>query len=1358
MSDLQSDHLKDLLTYHTALKQFLSVSNAPAKSNPKRAAKAREKLLKLSATQFYELSTDVYDELERRIDESREEPDFLLPKSSFHPKRNEAREKLGSLQQGRFRDLVSDIFYEIERREYHKPQPQLQQQQQHGKNSSVPSVAVKGSRTGIQQDTHSSPRSNRYSKQSLDQRNSPGSNRGSDNSSKNGVVGLQSTTVIPTKAELAWSSDSEDEESLNQNQGERKQQQHQQQQQSRGSINGKRISKSSMHSSHSNTESPNKYHQQKRYSDQSSINRQSYGSEKDLVGEMHDSSQHGKRSSHQLNRGLSVLKNDKQRDIQLLMDEATKMDNVITQLEQKNAILQSKSDKFQHETKNLEIHIQTLRSKISALEDEIAVKDKKLKVSDDTTSNSNGNRDIKTINATRDLEINNSPNNIDQGALDDMRREVLDWRSKFEDLKLKKIEDLLSLDSISENSVSSLLTISGLIPIGIVRLLRDSIQSFLIFLNKSSNVSRVENNEKIDVNILFDHISKISNISGKIASFAPDSEKSDLIRASISHSITSARYYALYSEFLPKLIVESAVSEVAFSICDLISDVKLNKDKTKYDSSEFSMPDTISKDDEDESHKISPVRPLRMTKKIGETPTSQSSKTIEAPSSSSTANTPRPLNLTINTQGANSLDKSFTSGTSAKKPIQGLNGLTSPISKATKRSSGIVDNEGSPSSLNNTRDLNNNKSLSNVSTNVSTNISNNSTTTPTSSTTPLKKNGFPSIISRYSPESERKSSESTPVQGLRKSSSSNILSKVRQFEQRESDSSSISSPQRSVVSPFSESKFGKNAPNRSSLESQTDSSSTESPGNLKPIGKLQTNDDKKSKEIVSETKPSSDQLESDFDKEVEPLRNREKSSSTTAALSTAKGEFGAATSPSSIASKPKSQINDNVTSNEFKPLAKSIEAPKEVKGINYDDSSEEEEKEEQEQEKEEKEEDFTSLDQLKGEIKKNAGLKPKSQDTNEFQKDRQLQHQNQHQLQQSLGEDFTKPIVVEDDEDEDDLNEPVADGDIEGIKESRDLEPYKVNGYTASKNAGSANDKMKDEIKIERKQLNEAFVEPPSNLSKDTSSSTVSQSNMDPDSNVGVAKTKEINGFNDNVVKPLNLGSKGTSSKSDFIDAPSGNGLESSSKYGGDNYATAQEQSEDEKYDDAKEAKEETIDKDVDSTRRNRNDIEEDFDVRQFDIEDPDNTLSELLLYLEHQTVKVISTIQTLLTSIKAADSTKGELRSGSRAINGVVSQMVEATSNSMDQSRNAQLREHGIWVVQSLEDSGRRMDMLCNSSSKDGEEHEDDNEDYADKHFKQRLAGIAFDVAKCTKELVKTVEEANLKEEIAHLDARLGQ
>lgn len=157
----------------------------------------------------------------------------------------------------------------------------------------------------------------------------------------------------------------------------------------------------------------------------------------------------------------------------------------------------------------------------------------------------------------------------------------------------------------------------------------------------------------------------------------------------------------------------------------------------------------------------------------------------------------------------------------------------------------------------------------------------------------------------------------------------------------------------------------------------------------------------------------------------------------------------------------------------------------------------------------------------------------------------------------------------------------------------------------------------------------------------------------------------------------------------------------------------------------------------------------QEFNVDKFDIADPDNTLAELLLYLEHQTVEVILTIQTLLLAIKTPDLTTGILKKGAKAIGEVVGQMFDATSVSMAQSRNVQLREHGRWVVQSLADCGRRMDMLCGSDKSN-------DDDFADKHFKQRLAGIAFDIAKCTKELVKTVEEASLKEEIAVIEAGL--
>ena len=126
------------------------------------------------------------------------------------------------------------------------------------------------------------------------------------------------------------------------------------------------------------------------------------------------------------------------------------------------------------------------------------------------------------------------------------------------------------------------------------------------------------------------------------------------------------------------------------------------------------------------------------------------------------------------------------------------------------------------------------------------------------------------------------------------------------------------------------------------------------------------------------------------------------------------------------------------------------------------------------------------------------------------------------------------------------------------------------------------------------------------------------------------------------------------------------------------------------------------------------------------------------------------------MTSIKKPQVTKGNLRGESNAINQVIGQMVDATSISMEQSRNANLKKHGDWVVQSLRDCSRRMTILCQLTGDGILAKEKSDQDYADKNFKQRLAGIAFDVAKCTKELVKTVEEASLKDEINYLNSKL--
>ena len=111
----------ELFQHYTVLKAFLrGASQAPPRPN-----KARDKLLRLSPVQFHELSTDVFDELQRRqalapipgrMARPQNVPPFLRPRPDFHEKRNQARQKLSSLATPRFRDLATDVFCELERR------------------------------------------------------------------------------------------------------------------------------------------------------------------------------------------------------------------------------------------------------------------------------------------------------------------------------------------------------------------------------------------------------------------------------------------------------------------------------------------------------------------------------------------------------------------------------------------------------------------------------------------------------------------------------------------------------------------------------------------------------------------------------------------------------------------------------------------------------------------------------------------------------------------------------------------------------------------------------------------------------------------------------------------------------------------------------------------------------------------------------------------------------------------------------------------------------------------------------------------------------------------------------------------
>lgn len=97
------------------LKEYLA--DYLSKEQPNSRATARQKLTRLTKQQFQELSTDVYDELLRRKNNSDSNAVPFLPvRDDFHPKRNQARQKLATLPTSRFQDLSSDVFFELSRR------------------------------------------------------------------------------------------------------------------------------------------------------------------------------------------------------------------------------------------------------------------------------------------------------------------------------------------------------------------------------------------------------------------------------------------------------------------------------------------------------------------------------------------------------------------------------------------------------------------------------------------------------------------------------------------------------------------------------------------------------------------------------------------------------------------------------------------------------------------------------------------------------------------------------------------------------------------------------------------------------------------------------------------------------------------------------------------------------------------------------------------------------------------------------------------------------------------------------------------------------------------------------------------
>ncbi|KAF9912665.1 component of the polarisome [Lobosporangium transversale] len=135
----------------------------------------------------------------------------------------------------------------------------------------------------------------------------------------------------------------------------------------------------------------------------------------------------------------------------------------------------------------------------------------------------------------------------------------------------------------------------------------------------------------------------------------------------------------------------------------------------------------------------------------------------------------------------------------------------------------------------------------------------------------------------------------------------------------------------------------------------------------------------------------------------------------------------------------------------------------------------------------------------------------------------------------------------------------------------------------------------------------------------------------------------------------------------------------------------------------------------------------------------------DLKIYLETQTASIVSSIQTLLTSLRS-NSSPDDICEASDTITKVVDQVVRqtrmtlATPDAMSAPQAQDLQSQGEMVLEDLENS---LDLLIEMKEQIEQEPElAQSASTEAKSIKQKMASASFDIAKYTKELVSLIEE----------------
>lgn len=1491
--------MDDLLHHYKVLKQFLDISHdaeTPRKNASSRAAKARDKLLKLSSAQFRELSTDVFDELRRRIDELRSEPDFLLPKLNFHPKRNQARQKLSSLPQLRFRDLVLDISYEIERRNLHmglglglvlgsvsaaapaaapavapsssshtvvtpsttgsfkrndlETRPlsfDMSSNLIQREPSSVSTggdamgavagagaaLGVAGAAVGAAVAHHhmSGPSSNSYGHQNVESDLSaplspsvPHSASQLPDSALPGAgsmygdlavpesaatpkqaMAILSTTVVPAKANMTWSSDEDEEEEA----------------MARAAPEtARRISLSDTFSMNKNKAPPRIASLEDPEPSVSHIDDMSVLKERYAALE------------HEIN------------DLKAQNEDARTLIDTLTQ--EKDAYLEEKSTLPSHEEYSvLQEELESLRSANAALRLEnqnikaTKRRDSKALSRDLSISSPTAaaiaavplptsapvdvNAELRKLYEKLDL-ISVKPSSPQTNLKEELlRNEALQWQRKYENVQSK---DRVSSIKLPSNDLQNYISPTGQISIKRAAKFFSLVETFIESVSDKNS----------DADLLFEKISSIALAANKISSTtssaSPDLQNqgnSNAIREAASHALTATRYYATYNNLMPRVIVERAVSEIAFTVCDHISVAKLKLDDglSVNESSFLSQNDTSHMDG---------VRPLKISSRSG--PESKASnrgfeqQDILPKESSKLGPASIPIlsaqdsKRGIAPQGSQSVDRSMSipetndTGDAPSKntnitPLLGKianlfsgaskSETTQPLSTTGKRISTEpeVDNEkenlyethGSPlmakpsilekvKHFESQQDLESQKSkrasfsptyssksrfsddFSNASQQEGTASKAIGTTKARTSsdtvdeaasiasdTTPTRsKSIFQSLRERFTGDNQKNETPNGHNEALKASKSMNddITPKVlksmlidsgrnEEFHDVSDTPTFAKKIQSSLPVDVNNSKsLGISLTQDKNATSEKPPMADSATANVKPATLGQAFVPEKVTPASKDTTEAQEKPTKSF----VPDKAMGLASVGAAGVAAAVGAIALNTKPSEEKSietnKPLQGAAETGSSNE------TIRAPALV-----GDSLTETKRAITTGLGAIKQEASTSLNSAKNSIEQHVDLVSQgaSDSTKAFIPPLNNTNQADRGPEYSVGPGAFK-VELKDEVDNGSTIKPAGPESEQDEPIERSLSQGKpVEKLSSIKNffSGKAisdkkfsvkrvisGDKLNDSGMAESDNHKLSFTEEVENSHHiEAKPIKIEQIKQEVDDNVQPEKPSTRVYESEKKPESTKATGRTTFAPNASVILSNGAGID------GDE----EESDYDEEQDEA----------------RQRQDYRKSmaaatFNIDLFNIDDPDNTLTQLLLYLEHQTVQVILTIQDLLSAIKKPDVSRGELRGNSSAISEVIRQMTEATNTSMNQTRNHQLKEHGSWVVRSLEDCNHRMNALCKPTA------EKTDQEFADRHFKQRLAGISFDIAKCTKELVKTVEEASIKEDIAQLDARINQ